>query len=59
MLKKASNFVLGRSNPSTYEKSTLQGSRSLRPRLGQGASRRAGVGRVRTLAFLSILLQSR
>ncbi len=31
----------------------------MRPRLGQGASRRAGVGRVRTLAFLSILLQSR
>jgi hypothetical protein len=27
----------------------------LRPCLGQGASRRAGVGRVRSLAFLSIL----
>ena len=29
--------------------------RSLRPYLGQGASRRARVGRVRRLAFLSIL----
>ena len=29
--------------------------RSLRPCLGQGASRRARVGRVRSLAFLSIL----
>ena len=28
---------------------------SLRPCLGKGASRRAGVGRVRSLAFLSIL----
>ena len=29
--------------------------RSLRPCMGQGAFRRAGVGRVRSLAFLSIL----
>jgi len=29
--------------------------RSLRPCLGKGASRRARVGRVRSLAFLSIL----
>ena len=31
---------------------------SLRPCLGQGASRRAGVGRVRSLEFLSILRES-
>ncbi len=31
------------------------GSHSLRPCLGEGASRRARVGRVRSLAFLSIL----
>ena len=37
------------------EKRTSQSPRSLRPRLGQGASRRAGVGWVRMLAFLSIL----
>ena len=34
----------------------LLSERSLRPCLGQGASRRARVGRVRKLAFLSILL---
>jgi hypothetical protein len=34
-------------------------SQKLRPCLGQGASRRAGVGRVRSQAFLSILLSHR
>ncbi|GEM_PF-5582501 len=32
MLKKAPNFVLGRSHPSTYSRSTARGPRSLRPR---------------------------
>jgi len=41
MLKKAPNFVLGRSTPSTYFPNTPQGPRSLRPRW---------------LAFLSILI---
>jgi hypothetical protein len=45
--------------PTRSEVCTSSPPRSLRPCLGQGASRRARVGRVRSLAFLSILKVNR
>ena len=56
MLKKAASFVLASLRGSTYDTEYDSPLRSLRPCLGQGAFRRARVGRVRSLAFLSILL---
>ena len=56
MLKKLASFVLASFRPSTYPRGYASGLRSLRPCLGQGASRRTRVGRVRSLTFLSILL---
>ena len=55
----ASNFVPGRARPSMYKMSTPRDSRSLRPNLGDGASQRARVGWVRTLAILNILETAR
>ena len=55
MLKKPASGVLASRRGSTYDTEYASPLRSLRPCLGQGASRRAGVGRVRSLVFLSIL----
>jgi hypothetical protein len=55
MLKKSASFVLASLRDSTYDTKYDSPLRSLRPCLGQGASRRARVGRVRSLVFLSIL----
>jgi hypothetical protein len=55
MLKKPASFVLGSSKSSTYPKGTPPVSTRLRPCPWNGASRRAGVGWVRSLDFLSIL----
>jgi len=52
MLKKSSSFVLASFRSSTYLWGYASGLHSLRPCLGQGASRRARVGWVRSLAFL-------
>jgi hypothetical protein len=69
VLKKSASIVpCLRRSASRRQVASLRGSpyrteyasplRSLRPCLGQGASRRARVGRVRSLAFLSILLEA-
>jgi hypothetical protein len=53
MMKKSSSGVLA-SLPGTVKRETRV-SRGVAALLGQGASQRAGVGRVRILAFLSML----
>src|SRR6185436_10266117 len=56
MLKSSASFVLGSSKSSTYPPGgTPPVSTRLRPCLGEGASWRARVGRVRCLDLLSIL----
>jgi hypothetical protein len=55
MLKKSASVVLATLRASTYGTKYDSPLRSLRPCLGQGASRRARVGRVRSLDILSIL----
>ncbi len=55
MLKKSASFVLASLRGSTYVAEYASPLRSLRPRLGKGASWRARVGWVRSLAFLNIL----
>jgi len=54
-LKKPASSVLASFRPSTYPRGYASALHSLRPCLGRGASWRAGVGRVRSLDFLSIL----
>src|SRR3970040_287877 len=56
MVKTIPSFVLGRLNTSTYQPRTPRPSNSLRPSTVKGASRRAGVGWVRTSIVLTILL---
>ena len=55
MLKKSASGVLATLRGSTYGTKYDSPLRSLRPCLGQGTSRRARVGRVRSLDILSIL----
>jgi len=55
MLKKSASFVLASFRSSTYPRGYASSLHSLRPCPRNGASRRVGVGRVRCLAFLSIL----
>jgi hypothetical protein len=55
MLKKASSFVLASLRTSTHGKECVSALRLLRPCPWKGASRRAGVGRVRRTTFLTIL----
>lgn len=55
MLNKTSSIVLASLKGSTYEKEYVSPFRSLWPCLWKGASRRVGVGRVKTAGLLSIL----
>jgi hypothetical protein len=55
MLETSASFVLASLRGLTYSTEFVPPLRSLRPRLRNGASWRAGVGRVRSLAVLSIL----
>jgi len=55
MLKKSDSIVLASFRPSTYPREYASGLHSLRPCPRNGASWRDGVGRVRSLDFLSIL----
>jgi hypothetical protein len=56
MLKKSASGVLASLRPQRTPEGTPPALRSLRSCLGKGASRRARVGRVRGLVFLSIPL---
>jgi type II secretory pathway pseudopilin PulG len=58
MLKESAGVVLASFKPSTYSRGSASGLHSLRPDPRNGASWRAGVGRVRSLAFLSLLRDS-
>lgn len=55
-MKRAARIVLAPSFSATYIKPYASGTQSLWPWSGRGASRRAGVGRVRMKVCLSILL---